>query len=92
MTEASAICRCKEQSAAVRATIRGYAEAAAFIEQERIERLARMTPEEARAIYDDLCHSLPEARAENNLEAWRVTTLLSVRDAMLRVSRKRCHE
>ncbi|MBL7065330.1 MAG: hypothetical protein ISS49_14140 [Anaerolineae bacterium] len=41
----------------MRETLSGYAQAAAVIERERMERLARMTPEEARAIYDDLCRS-----------------------------------
>ncbi|MGQ9627692.1 MAG: hypothetical protein ACUVV0_12415 [Anaerolineae bacterium] len=35
---------------------RGWAEAAKFMERERMIRLASLTPEEARQIYDDLCH------------------------------------
>lgn len=35
--------------------LRGYALAAEFLEAERKERLARMTPQESRAIFDQLC-------------------------------------
>ena len=51
------IARFKQQAALVRETVSGYAQAAAVVEQERMERLARMTTEESRAIYDDLCRS-----------------------------------
>ncbi len=47
----------RETLLADRRTLSGYMRAAAVIERERMERLARMTPEEARAIYDDLCWS-----------------------------------
>ena len=82
--------RFKDQGAAVRKTISGYAQAAAFVEQERMERLARMTPEEARAIYDDLCHSWAawgRDRDLERLEQWRLDTLLVVREAMACLSR-----
>lgn len=35
--------------------LRGYALAGEFLNAERTERLARMTPEESRAIFDQLC-------------------------------------
>ena len=42
------------QADAVREVLIGYARANEVIEEERMERIARMTPEEARSIYDDL--------------------------------------
>jgi len=84
------ITRFRAQASAMRETLAGYARAAAVVEQERIERLARMTPEEARAIYDDLCRSWA-ARGRNRdlerLEQWRLDTLLAVREAMIRLAR-----
>jgi hypothetical protein len=84
------ILRFKEQEIAVRETLLGYAQAAAFVEQERIKRLAQMTPEEARAIYDDLCRSWvtwARDRDLERLEQWRMETLLAVREAMARLAR-----
>jgi hypothetical protein len=75
--------RFKKQAALVRETLRGYA-------RERMERLARMTQEEARAIYDDLCQSWERGVQGGDLERlerWRIETLLAVRDAMARVSK-----
>jgi hypothetical protein len=83
------IARFKEQDAVVRETLSGYARAADVMEQERMERLARMTPEEARAIYNDLCRSWAtrrESRDLERLEQWRLETLLSVRAAMARLA------
>jgi len=59
-----------------------------------MERLARMTPEEARAICEDLCrtgmaHRQRMTKEElERLEQWRLETLLSVRDAMARMSER----
>ena len=86
-----AIARFKEQRAVVRETISGYARAAAVMERERMERLARMTPEEARAIYDDLCRSWAtwgRDRDLERLEQWRLETLLAVREAMAYLYRR----
>jgi len=85
------IARFREQGAAVREALSGYARAAAVVERERMERLAQMTPEEARAIYDDLCRSWAtwgQARDLKRLEQWRLETLLAVREAMDRLSRR----
>jgi hypothetical protein len=65
--------------------IEGYARANAFLEEERIKRLARLTPEEARAEFDDLTESW-EASPDTGeglerLEAWRIETLIAVRRA-----------
>ncbi|HEC33417.1 MAG TPA: hypothetical protein ENI37_01725 [Chloroflexi bacterium] len=79
----------------MRETLSGYARAAAVVERERMERLARMTPEEARTIYDDLCRSWAtwgEARDLEWLERWRLETLLVVRAAMARLSRREGNE
>ena len=84
----------KGKAAAVRETLSGYAHAAAVVERERMERLARMTPEEARAICEDLCrtgmaHRQRMTKEElERLEQWRLETLLSVRDAMARMSER----
>jgi hypothetical protein len=96
--EQDGIIRFKEQQAIVRETLSGYAYAADIVEQERMERLARMTPEEARAIYEDLCHTGMAQRQRmtkeelERLEQWRLETLLSVRDAMARMWVKRKQE
>ena len=85
------IARFREQRAAVGETLAGYSQAAVVMERERMERLARMTPEEARAIYDDLCRSWAtwgQARDLERLEQWRLETLLVVRAAMIHLSRR----
>jgi hypothetical protein len=90
-SEQQRITRLLEQGSAVRETLSGYARAAAVTERERMERLARMTEEEARAIYDDLCQSWSARRDTQDLERlerWRLETLLAVREAMARLSRR----
>jgi hypothetical protein len=89
------VARLLEQGSAVRETLSGYAQAAAVTERERMERLARMTPQEARAIYDDLCQSWSAQRDTQDLERlerWRLETLLAVREAMARPSRRESGE
>lgn len=79
----------------MRETLSGYARAAVVIERERMERLARMTPEEARAISDDLCRSWAtwgKAHDLERLEQWRLETLLVVREAMVSLSRRQVGE
>jgi HD superfamily phosphodiesterase len=77
----------------IRETLAGYAAADAFIEAERIERLARMTQEEADAIARDLEASWEaSARSQEGLErleAWRMETKLRVRRAFLLLARAR---
>ncbi len=93
--EQQSVVRFKEQRDAVRETLSGYAQAAAFVERERMERLARMTPEEARAIYDDLCRSWAfwgRDRDLERLERWRLETLLAVREAMACLARAMGYE
>jgi hypothetical protein len=89
------IARLLEQGSAVRETLAGYARAAAVTERERMERLARMTDQEAHAIYDDLCQSSSAQRDTQDLERlerWRLETLLAVREAMARLSRRESGE
>ena len=89
--EEQSIARLKKRAALVRQTLRGYAHASVVTERERMERLARMTQEEARAIYDDLCQSWESGGQGGDLERlerWRIETLVAVRDAMARVSRR----
>ncbi len=55
-----------------------------------MERLAGMTQDEARAIYDDLCQGWETWGRTSDLERlehWRIETLLAVREAMARMSR-----
>ena len=65
--------------------IQGYARANAWLENERMERLARMTPDEARVIFQELnagWESLAESeKGLERLDLWRVETLVAVRHA-----------
>jgi len=60
--------------------IRAYREAEEFLEAERMERLARITPQEARAIYDSLCRAWEAVAGREEglrrLEGLRVETLV----------------
>jgi hypothetical protein len=72
------------QADVVREILAGYARANEVIKQERMERLARMTPEEARAVYDDLVNGwcAPASPAEaQRLDLWRAETLIATRRA-----------
>jgi hypothetical protein len=65
--------------------LEGYARATEFLEAERIERLARLTPEQARAEFDELTEgwdNLPDKGIGlERLELWRAETLIAVRHA-----------
>jgi len=71
--------------------LEGYARANEFMESERMKRLARLTPEEARAEFDDLIEgweALPDKGKDlHRLEAWRLETLLAVRRAFEQIAR-----
>ena len=73
--------------------VEGYARANAFLEAERIDRLARLTPEQARAEYDDLIESWDnrsdEAEGLERLDLWCAETLISVRRAFETMARAR---
>ena len=78
------------QADVVREILAGYARANEVIEQERMERLARMTPEEARAIYDDLVNGwrVPASPAEaQRLDLWRAETTTATRRAFQALAR-----
>lgn len=78
------------QADVVREILAGYARANEVIEQERMERLARMTPEEARAIYDDLVNGwrAPASPAEaQRLDLWRAETTTATRRAFQALAR-----
>ncbi len=73
--------------------IEGYARADAFMEQERMERLARLTPEQARAEFSDLTEgweALPDkGKGLEQLEMWRVETLIAVQRAFEQMARRK---
>ena len=73
--------------------IEGYARANVFLEAERIQRLARLTPERARAEYDDLIESWDnrsdKAEGLERLDLWRAETLIFVRRAFEIMARAR---
>jgi hypothetical protein len=72
-------------------TIAGYARAAEFLEKERRERLASLTPEESRAIFDELVASgdsmpIGDEEAERLLR-WRLETKIAARQAFIQLAR-----
>jgi len=71
--------------------IEGYARANAFLEVERMQRLARLTPEQARAEFDELTEgwdNLPDKGIGlERLELWRAETLIAVRHAFEKLAR-----
>ena len=73
--------------------LRGRAEAAQFMERERMERLARLRPEEARRIYDEFCQLWEKtARKEATLEILdrlKIEDLLARRRAFARLEEKK---
>jgi len=73
--------------------IRAYGEAEEFLEAERMERLARMTPQEARAIYDSLCRAWEAVAGREEglrrLEGLRVETLVRRRRAFERLAARK---
>ncbi len=79
----------------IRETIAGYAAAAEYIEQERIERLRRMTDEEARANYAALMNFHESFKNDRDkeglqrLEAWRLQEKVALRQAFEKVARAR---
>ena len=78
------------QANLIREALAGYARANEVIENERVERLARMTPEQARAIYDELVETWwgSASREESErLDLWRVETLITVRRAFEQLAR-----
>ena len=78
------------QANLIREALAGYARANEVIENERMERLARMTSEQARAIYDELVETWwasPSREGSERLDLWRAETLIAVRRAFEQVAR-----
>ncbi|MCL4869155.1 MAG: hypothetical protein KJ063_09310 [Anaerolineae bacterium] len=73
----------ERQKQVIRETIAGYAAANEYLERERLERLANLTPEEAHKIYTNLIQTwdfLRKDRGENELyQEWRLLPKLQVR-------------
>jgi|WetSurMetagenome_2_1015567.scaffolds.fasta_scaffold21309_5 hypothetical protein len=78
------------QANLIREALAGYARANEVIENERMERLARMTPEQARAIYDELVETWwgsASREGSERLDLWRAETLIAVRRAFEQLAR-----
>jgi hypothetical protein len=75
------------------AYFQGLARADAFIETERMQRLARLTPEEARAQFTELVESWEDQAAQEvgleRLTEWRLETKLAVRQSFMRLFQAR---
>jgi hypothetical protein len=73
--------------------VEGYRRADAYLEQERIARLARLTPEAARAEFDDLTEGWERLQNKGEhlqrLDPWRVETLVALRRAFEALARAR---
>jgi hypothetical protein len=78
------------QANLIREALAGYARANEVIENERMERLARMTSEQARAIYDELVETWwgsASREGSERLDLWRAETLIAVRRAFEQLAR-----
>ena len=78
------------QATLIREALAGYARANEVIENERMERLARMTSEQARAIYDELVETWwvsTSREGSERLDLWRAETLIAVRRAFEQLAR-----
>jgi len=78
------------QAELIRETLAGYARANEVIEDERMERFAHMTPEESRAIYDDLVEGWHPTTSSTEMEwmdLWRAETLVAIRHALDRLAK-----
>jgi hypothetical protein len=73
--------------------IAGYARANEFLEAERRQRLARLTPEHARAEFTELTEgwdALPDkGKGLERLGLWRAETLIAVRRAFEQLARQK---
>ena len=78
------------QANLIREALAGYARANEVIENERMDRLARMTSEQARAIYDELVETWwgsASREGSERLDLWRAETLIAVRRAFEQLAR-----
>lgn len=74
--------------------IRAYSRAAPVLEAERLQWLARLTPQDARSIYESLYEAWEHGgrRAGGDwttLDRWRLETKLAVRQAFARLAASR---
>ncbi|MGD2048604.1 MAG: hypothetical protein PVH03_03875 [Chloroflexota bacterium] len=71
-------------------TLEGYGRANEFLEQERMERLSQLTPEESRAIFSELVDQGQKTLVTDNqsdlMLSWRLETLISVRQAIKKLA------
>jgi hypothetical protein len=71
-------------------TLAGYARAGEYLEKERRERLAKMTIEESRAIFNELVESgdsMPVSEEDaQRLLRWRLKTKIAVRRTFRRLA------
>jgi hypothetical protein len=78
------------QANLIREALAGYARTNEVIENERMERLAHMTSEQARAIYDELVETWwgsASREGSERLDLWRAETLIAVRRAFEQLAR-----
>jgi hypothetical protein len=74
------------------ATLEGYARAAEFIEQERMERLRNMSAEESRLIFDQLMADWSgptEGDELGRLQEWRLETTVMVRQVFIKLAQSK---
>jgi hypothetical protein len=70
--------------------LHGYQRANEYMESERMAKLAQMTPEQARTIFNDLIegweHVATKEKGVERLDQWRVETHIFVRRAFKRLA------
>ena len=75
--------------------IRAYGRAAPALEAERLQWLAQLTPQEARAIYESLYEAWEHGGRGGDwrtLDRWRLETKLAVREAFARLAASRSEQ
>jgi len=81
----------ERQKQLIRETLAGYAAANEYLEQERRERLAHLTPEEAQAIFVAMSSGWQPMDERDpgiqRLENWRLKTKIAVRNAFAQLAR-----
>lgn len=73
--------------------LEGYARAEEFLEQERMQRLADMTPQESRVIFDQLVkfgwQTMANDEGARRLLSWRLETKIAVRKTFETLARSK---
>jgi len=71
----------------------GYARADEFLEKERRQRLANMTPEDSRAIFNELVEfgwrTMADDEGARRLQSWRLETKIAVRKTFEKLARSK---